>query len=113
MMGVLAYVGAEAMTGKPVVELTPIFFKPIWVVVMGMMGMGSADANVVAVTVAATAPIAEVAKPVVETVAAAPAAEVVAPAAETPVVAQYVAEVYDDLKKVVPETPATEYIGAV
>ena len=37
MVAIVAYVGAEYLTGKPVVELTPFFFDPFWKTVENLM----------------------------------------------------------------------------
>merc|ERR1719181_1400843 len=114
MMAVLAYVGAEAMTGKPVTELTPVFFKPIWVVVMDAMNGGAAAAPAVApaATFEPVAPVAPVAAP-------APVAEMmttpeVAPVAQpSPAVSEYVGAVYSDMLSTAAKTPAAEYAAEV
>ena len=114
MMAVLAYVGAEAMTGKPVTELTPVFFKPIWVVVMDAMNGGAAAAPAVApaATFEPVAPVAPVAAP-------APVAEMmttpeVAPVAQpSPAVSEYVGTVYSDMLSTAAKTPAAEYAAEV
>merc|ERR1719453_2118562 len=111
MMAVLAYVGAEAMTGKPVTELTPVFFKPIWVVVMDAMNGGAAAAPAVA-PAATFEPVAPVAAP-------APVAEMmtspeVAPVAQpSPAVSEYVGAVYSDMLSTAAKTPAAEYAAEV
>ena len=83
MVAVLAYVGAEAVTAKPVVALTPALFKPIWVVLAGAVAATAPEvAAPLTQTLASAAPIAELAAPAVaEVVAAAPVAEAVAAAA--------------------------------
>merc|ERR1719440_1659910 len=115
MMAVLAYVGAEAMTGKPVTELTPVFFKPIWVVVMDAMNGGAAAAP----AVAPAATFVEPSAPVAPVAAPAPVAEMmtspeVAPVAQpSPAVSEYVGAVYSDMLSTAAKTPAAEYAAEV
>ena len=64
MVAVLAYVGAEAVTAKPVVALTPALFKPIWVVLAGAVAATAPEvAAPLTQTLASAAPIAELARP--------------------------------------------------
>ena len=96
MIAVLAYVGGEAVTGKPVTELTPAFFRPIWAVVG-----------------AAAEPVAAAAAPVMAA-AAAPVAAAAAPVtAASTAATEYIAAVYSDMVGTVPTTAATEYAAAV
>lgn len=96
MIAVLAYVGGEAVTGKPVTELTPAFFRPIWAVVG-----------------AAAEPVAAAAAPVMAA-AAAPVVAAAAPvAAASTAATEYIAAVYSDMVGTVPTTAATEYAAAV
>ena len=37
MVAILSYVIEEVVSGKPVVELTPLFFEPFWKVVEDLM----------------------------------------------------------------------------